>query len=104
MSSRNVYLSPEERHSALSLSASLNAAQERCRAGEQRASVLLDDVVRRISGQPGARLDYARIVEPETLEDTELVGDRAVLILAAWIGKTRLIDNGFLEGRPDCPA
>jgi pantoate--beta-alanine ligase len=104
LSSRNVYLSPDERRSALSLSASLKAAQERCRAGEQRAPVLLEDVVRRISGQPGTRLDYARIVDPETLEDTDRVKDRAVLILAAWVGKTRLIDNGFLEGNPDCPA
>lgn len=104
MSSRNVYLSPEERRSALSLSASLKAAQERCRAGELRAPVLLEDVVRRISGQPGTRLDYARIVDPETLEDTDRVQERAVLILAAWVGKTRLIDNGFLEGNPDCPA
>jgi pantoate--beta-alanine ligase len=104
MSSRNVYLSPEERRSALSLSASLKAAQERCRAGERRAPVLLEDVVRRISDQPGTRLDYARIVDPQTLEDTDRVRDRAVLILAAWVGKTRLIDNGFLEGNPDCPA
>jgi pantoate--beta-alanine ligase len=104
LSSRNVYLSPEERRSALSLSAALKAAQERCRAGERRAPVLLEDVVRRISGQPGTRLDYARIVDPETLEDTDRVKDRAVLILAAWVGKTRLIDNGFLEGNPDCPA
>jgi pantoate--beta-alanine ligase len=104
MSSRNVYLSPEERRSALSLSASLQAARERCRSGERQAAVLLEDVVRRISGEAHTRLDYARIVDPETLEDTDLIGDRAVLILAAWVGKTRLIDNGFLEGNPNCPA
>ncbi|MCU0580403.1 MAG: pantoate--beta-alanine ligase [Desulfobacterota bacterium] len=104
MSSRNVYLSPEERRSALALSASLKAARERCRSGERRAAVLLEDVVRRISGEARARLDYARIVDPETLDDTDLIRDKAVLILAAWVGKTRLIDNGFLEGNPDCPA
>lgn len=104
MSSRNVYLSPEERRSALALSASLKSARERCRSGERRAAVLLEDVVRRISGEARARLDYARIVDPETLDDTDLIGDKAVLILAAWVGKTRLIDNGFLEGNPDCPA
>jgi pantoate--beta-alanine ligase len=102
LSSRNVYLSPEERQSALSLSAALQEARERSRAGEQRAAVLLEDVVRRISAQPGTRLDYARIVNPETLEDTDLVGYRAVLILAVWVGRTRLIDNGLLEGNPDC--
>ncbi|MBI5586454.1 MAG: pantoate--beta-alanine ligase [Deltaproteobacteria bacterium] len=104
MSSRNVYLSPQERGSALSLSAALKTAQERCRAGEHRAAILLDEVVRRISGQPDTRLDYARIVDPETLEGVEFIKDPAVLILAAWVGKTRLIDNGFLGGYPDCPA
>jgi pantoate--beta-alanine ligase len=104
LSSRNVYLSPGERRSALALSSALKAAQERCRSGEHRASFLLDEVVRGISGQPDTRLDYARIVDPETLEDVEFIKDRAVLVLAAWVGRTRLIDNCFLGGYPDCPA
>jgi pantoate--beta-alanine ligase len=104
LSSRNVYLSPGERRSALALSSALKAAQEQCRSGEHRASFLLDEVVRGISGQPDTRLDYARIVDPETLEDVEFIKDRAVLVLAAWVGRTRLIDNGFLGGYPDCPA
>jgi pantoate--beta-alanine ligase len=104
LSSRNVYLSPPERKSALSLSAALKAAQEHCRRGERRAALLLAEVVRMISGQPGTRLDYARIVDAETLEEIEIIKNRAVLLLAAWVGKTRLIDNAFLEGTPDCPA
>lgn len=97
MSSRNVYLSPEERVSALSLSQALKEAQALFLKGEKKASVLLRRVADVIEQQPHTRLDYAKICHPRTLEEITDIKDRGVLALAVWVGSTRLIDNGLLE-------
>ena len=70
MSSRNVYLSPEERRSALSLSQSLSAAQKSCRDGAREADTVLAEVTRILTSHPGNRIDYVKIVHPETLDGT----------------------------------
>jgi pantoate--beta-alanine ligase len=97
MSSRNVYLSPEERRSALSLSQSLSAAQKNCREGEREAGVVLAEVTRMLTRQPDNRIDYVQIVHPETLVELETINPRGILALAVWVGRTRLIDNCLLE-------
>jgi pantoate--beta-alanine ligase len=97
MSSRNVYLSPEERRSALCLSRALNEARSMVREGEKNAEVLLSRITQLINGQPHTRIDYLRIVHPRTLEEIPVIEDQAVLALAVFVGSTRLIDNGLLE-------
>jgi pantoate--beta-alanine ligase len=97
MSSRNVYLSPEERRSALSLSQSLSAAQESCRDGARKAGTVLAEVTRILTRHPGNRIDYLKIVHPETLDELETIESRGILALAVWVGQTRLIDNCLLE-------
>jgi pantoate--beta-alanine ligase len=97
MSSRNVYLSPEERDSALSLFKALNQAQTLFRQGERRASALLKKVRETIASHPGTRIEYAQICDPLTLEEITQIHDRALLALAVWVGSTRLIDNCILE-------
>jgi pantoate--beta-alanine ligase len=97
MSSRNVYLSPEERASARCLSLGIKEAQDLFKKGEKKVEVLLTRVTDLIGQQPFTRLDYARVIHPTTLEELTAIEDRAVLALAVWVGSTRLIDNGFLE-------
>jgi pantoate--beta-alanine ligase len=97
MSSRNRYLSKEERISARSLSRALTEAQTLFLKGERKTEVLLDRVVGLIGRQPNTRIDYAKICHPRTLEELTVVRDKGVLALAVWIGSTRLIDNCLLE-------
>ncbi|MGE5703822.1 MAG: pantoate--beta-alanine ligase [Clostridia bacterium] len=95
MSSRNVYLSEEERKQALVLSRSLNWARERVLQGESDPSVLGQGIVERISAMPLADIDYVEILSYPALEEiTELTkGERFCMALAVKFGKTRLLDN-----------
>lgn len=93
MSSRNVYLNPEERKSALSLSRSLALAGDLYSQGERDSSLILEKVVGLISKNPHTRLDYAKICDTTTIRDLDKIEGEAVLALAVWVGKTRLIDN-----------
>ncbi len=97
MSSRNVYLSAEDRMAALSLSQSLSAAQKRCREGERETGLILAEVTRVLTGHPENRIDYAKIVHPQTLKELETINPQGILALAVRVGKTRLIDNCLLE-------
>ncbi len=94
MSSRNAYLSPDERRRALSLSQGLFSAQAAARAGERDASKLVD-LVRRALSSADAREDYVELVDAATLEPmARLRADQpARLLVAAFVGRTRLIDN-----------
>lgn len=94
MSSRNAYLSPEERVQAVSLSRALLEAREAIQQGVVEVSTLLDRVRERIASEPLARIDYVAGVHPETLEPVEAAGEDGLLIaVAVYFGKTRLIDN-----------
>ena len=93
MSSRNVYLKPQERESALSLSRSLRLAKERYEKGERDAGVILTEVRNFIASHPHTEIDYARICDTETMTDIPRIEGEAVLALAVRVGKTRLIDN-----------
>jgi len=95
-SSRNIYLSPEERRQALALVDSLRLAQRLARSGETSARTLIAAVRERILREPAARIDYVQLCHRDTLEDLDTLIPEAVLLLAVCIGKTRLIDNHIL--------
>ncbi len=95
MSSRNRYLSADERRSALTLSRALAGAKEDWSRGE-RDPATLRDRVRRDTAVPGVALEYVSVADPLTLDELERPAERAVITLAARVGKTRLIDNALL--------
>lgn len=97
MSSRNVYLSEEERKSAKSLSEALTIAKELALEGTVAAGEILEAVRTHIESYPGTQIQYASLVDPEKLTDVDRVEPRAVLALAVIIGKTRLIDNAMIH-------
>ena len=97
MSSRNAYLSTPERHAALCLAKALHAAVTLAERGETDALRLLAAARRVITDEPLARLDYAALVDFDTLEDVTTVRAPTRLTLAVHIGKTRLIDNCVLS-------
>jgi pantoate--beta-alanine ligase len=98
MSSRNRYLSPEERRQALVLSRALRTVEAACAAGERNAGRLLELGRATIAEEPAVRLDYFRVVDPEDLIELESVDGRALVAVAAHVGTTRLIDNVLLGG------
>jgi len=93
MSSRNAYLSPEERKAALVLYRSLEAAQELWRSGVRDASPIRQRMGELLAAEPLARVDYVSVADAETLEELETVDRPTLVSLAVRIGKTRLIDN-----------
>lgn len=93
LSSRNAFLSSEERKAAAVLYQALSAARDAIRRGEQSARRVQVVMTRLIRKEPLARLDYAAVAHPTTLQEVPMVQGRVVLLAAAWIGKTRLIDN-----------
>jgi pantoate--beta-alanine ligase len=97
MSSRNAYLSLEEREASRALSQALREAQGLVKKGQTDASAILQVVRDRVSAQPLVRLQYVEVCNPETLEPVSSIEGRAVLAMAAIVGKTRLIDNIMLE-------
>ncbi len=96
MSSRNSYLKPEERISALSLKKSLDLAQRLFREGEKKAQVVKDFVKSYILEHPYTEIDYITLCDPVTLEDVNTLSDGTLMAMAVRVGKTRLIDNGRL--------
>jgi pantoate--beta-alanine ligase len=98
MSSRNTHLEPSERQSATILIQALREAKAAYKKGERNASVLTRIVEDRIRTDPAIRLDYAAIVDRETIERLEKVGDEeALIVVAAYLGTVRLIDNVILN-------
>ena len=96
MSSRNVYLSGDERRQALALSQGLALARQLVAGGERDGAAIVAAVSALIEAGPDARIDYVRICHRETLRVQACVDADSVLLLAAFVGKTRLIDNGPL--------
>jgi pantoate--beta-alanine ligase len=97
MSSRNVYLSAEQRKSALSLSRSLALAREMYSRGERSSDKILNEVRGMIAENPFTKIDYAQICDAETIQDVDEIEGECVLALAVWVGKTRLIDNTVFQ-------
>ena len=101
LSSRNAYLSQQERQAALVLSRSLQEAKRLVREGLRDTKTIEQAVAAFIKQEPLAEIDYVELVHPADLSHRETLTETALLALAVRIGKTRLIDNTFLEA-PAC--
>ncbi|MGB2697103.1 MAG: pantoate--beta-alanine ligase [Candidatus Zixiibacteriota bacterium] len=97
LSSRNSYLSIEERKQALSLYKSLNLARKLIKSGERDSKKIKDKMRKLIQKGPKARIDYIAINDSETLEPLKKIRGNIVIPLAVKIGNTRLIDNIILK-------
>lgn len=97
LSSRNVYLSPEERRRATVLHRALEAVRGNIEAGERQAAVLVDCARTLIEATVGTRIDYIAIVDWERLQPLQRVGGKVLIALAVHVGATRLIDNLLLD-------
>jgi pantoate--beta-alanine ligase len=96
-SSRNQYLTPEERSAAPLLHAALVEAAEQAKAGEKSSAEIVRLVRQKIDRTKVARIDYVDLVDAETLQARSTVGPNSLLALAVFFGKTRLIDNLLLS-------
>jgi len=96
-SSRNTYLSSEERKAALVLSKSLELTKELLKNGERNANKLKEIIKEEISKEPLAKIDYVEIVDSDSLENVEAIEKNVLIPIAVYIGKTRLIDNFTYE-------
>lgn len=96
-SSRNTYLSGQERQAALVLSRSLNVGKALVEAGEQSADAVRQAITREIEREPMAKMDYVDVVDFETITPIERIHGSVLVAVAVWIGKTRLIDNFIIE-------
>ena len=96
LSSRNAYLSPEQRLAALSLSRGLAAAEAAVKAGERDAQKLVAIARAPIEAESLARIDYVELRDADELTTIDRMEKRAVLALAVFVGTTRLIDNRVL--------
>ncbi len=93
LSSRNTYLSEEERKAALILNKSLTLGKEMIEAGEKNAAKVRETIIKNMETEPLAKVDYVEIVDAENLEPVENIDAPVLVATAVYIGKTRLIDN-----------
>jgi pantoate--beta-alanine ligase len=96
LSSRNVYLSPDERRKALVLSRALRRVEQLWLAGEHNSATLIESAKQIVAQEPSVQIDYAEIVDADTLQPTFLASEGTLVALAAYVGSTRLIDNLLL--------
>lgn len=99
LSSRNAYLSPDERAQAVVLSQAVSAAQQRIDQGEQRAEGVVETMLAVLAQAPDARVQYAEVVSVETLQPVAQIapGQAVLAAVAVFFGTTRLIDNAFVR-------
>jgi pantoate--beta-alanine ligase len=97
LSSRNSYLSTEERHQALSLYQSLKRAEMLIKKGERRSRVIVNEMKKMIQKNTLAKIDYIHCVDAKTLSPTKHLTGDILIALAVFIGKTRLIDNVLIH-------
>jgi pantoate--beta-alanine ligase len=97
LSSRNIYLNPQERQAATVLFRALSAAKSAYDSGERAAENLRTLVVSTVAAEPLARLQYVSCADYDSLEELETVRAKALISMAVFMGKTRLIDN-FMIG------
>ncbi|MDY4079568.1 MAG: pantoate--beta-alanine ligase [Clostridium sp.] len=96
-SSRNTYLSPEERKAAVILSKSLKLGKEAIEAGERDSKKIIEIITNNINTEKLAKIDYVEIVDPLSIENIDKIEGSALVAIAVYIGKTRLIDNFIYE-------
>jgi pantoate--beta-alanine ligase len=97
MSSRNAYLNAEQRVRALVLHRSLLRVEQQFLAGERQSAKLIEISLDVIAQEPQVQLDYFEIVDPSTLESLDRISQPALVVVAAHVGSTRLIDNVLLN-------
>jgi pantoate--beta-alanine ligase len=97
MSSRNIYLDPEQRKAATVLSRALRTAQQLFENGERDAETLKGKMKEVLAREPLASVQYVSCADYDTLEELDMVTGKALLSMAVFIGKTRLIDNVILD-------
>ncbi len=97
-SSRNTYLSAEERQAALILSQSIFLGEKLVAEGEKDARRIVAAMTEKIQSEPLARIDYVSAVDGVTMEPVEQISGTVLVAMAVYIGKTRLIDNFIVEG------
>ena len=93
MSSRNAYLSRSERRQATVVYEGLRAARARIRSGERRAAPIISAMRQQLRRQPDVRVDYVALTDARTLQPLTRLRGRVAILIAAWVGATRLIDN-----------
>jgi pantoate--beta-alanine ligase len=98
LSSRNEYLSADERRRALVLSRALAEARQTVLAGGRDGRAVAAEVRRRIAAQDGVDVQYVVVVDPDSLQDLARIGTQVLVAVAAKVGGTRLIDNDVLRG------
>ncbi len=96
MSSRNIYLSEEERGKALLIHKAIKRAEEMFRAGERRAAKLGDEARKVLCSKGGVEIEYVAVCDTETLDNLEVIDKRALIAVAVRVGRTRLIDNAVM--------
>lgn len=96
-SSRNTYLSEEERKAALVLSKSVRLGEEMVAAGEKDADAIVEKMVETIKAEPLAKIDYVSAVDGITMMPTKKIEGTVLVAMAVYVGKTRLIDNFIVE-------
>lgn len=92
-SSRNTYLSPEERQAALILSRSLKLGKEAIDGGERDVKKVIDVITTNLQTEPLARIDYVEVVDFQNIQRVSTISGETLVAIAVYIGKTRLIDN-----------
>ena len=97
LSSRNVYLTPQQRAEAVVLYRSLEEAEERIRAGERKARVIEELIKDKIRKESSGEIDYVEVRSADDLQELENIAGRTVIALAVRFGATRLIDNKVIE-------
>ena len=98
LSSRNAYLSADERRRALALSAALAEARLLLAAGERDAAKVARAVRQKLEAAAGVETQYVAVADPDTLADLTRIADKVLVAVAAKVGATRLIDNCLLRG------
>ncbi len=96
MSSRNVYLSAEERTHAIALNKALKIAENLYKVGERNTSRIKEKMTEYLSSFDKVKIDYVEIVDEQTLHPVEKINGKVIVAVAAWVGKARLIDNTIL--------
>jgi pantoate--beta-alanine ligase len=97
LSSRNAYLSPDDRRAATALNRSLETLKAEINAGQRDAAHLIAAARRVLDSEPAVKTDYVEIVDAESLEPATVLRNRCLVLIAAHVGKTRLIDNALIE-------
>ncbi|HXW18361.1 MAG TPA: pantoate--beta-alanine ligase, partial [Candidatus Acidoferrales bacterium] len=101
MASRNEYLSADERHAATALYRALGVMKDEIDAGQRETTRLKEAIRQEFDREPRAALDYAEIVDAATFEPVVLLRGTCLALVAAFVGKTRLIDNALIEDSGD---